>query len=130
MLINGWAGSGGDNFPYQFRRAGLGKLIGTRTAGALLAGGSTPSLIDGGSVGVPYAAPYGTKADWIIEGYGVAPDIEVVDDPALMADGGDPQLDAAIKLMKEEVKARPWKLPVRPANPNRAGIDFPRATER
>ena len=36
MLINGLAGSGGDMFPWLFRQAGLGKLIGTRTWGGLV----------------------------------------------------------------------------------------------
>ncbi|NMC38553.1 MAG: acetyl-CoA synthetase, partial [Bacteroidales bacterium] len=31
MLINGYSSSGGDAFPYFFRKLGLGKLIGTRT---------------------------------------------------------------------------------------------------
>ena len=36
MLINGLAGSGGDAFPWMFRQAKLGKLIGTRTWGGLV----------------------------------------------------------------------------------------------
>jgi tricorn protease len=33
MLINEFAGSGGDALPWYFRRAGLGKLISKRTWG-------------------------------------------------------------------------------------------------
>ena len=36
MLINGWSGSGGDAFPFYFREAQLGPLIGTRTWGGLI----------------------------------------------------------------------------------------------
>ena len=41
MIINERAGSGGDAMPWYFRRAGVGKLIGTRTWGGLvgMAGG-------------------------------------------------------------------------------------------
>ena len=50
MLINGLAGSGGDAFPYYFKQAGLGKLIGTRTWGGLVGISGNPGLIDGSSV--------------------------------------------------------------------------------
>lgn len=46
MLINGWSGSGGDAFPYYFREAGLGPLIGTRTWGGLIGISGSPSLVD------------------------------------------------------------------------------------
>ena len=99
MLINGLAGSGGDMFPALFKQYGLGKLIGTRTWGGLVGITGSPSLIDGASVTVPSFAYYRTDGNWGIEGHGVDPDIEVIDDPALMVDGGDPQLDRAIALM-------------------------------
>jgi len=53
MLINGWSGSGGDAFPYYFRKTGLGPLIGTRTWGGLIGISGNPQLIDGGSVTAP-----------------------------------------------------------------------------
>ena len=119
MLINGWCGSGGDNLPYEFRKAGLGKLIGTRTVGGLLGGSSAPAFIDGGRIGLPVEAPY-REGKWVIEGGPrVQPDIEVVDNPALMVNGQDPQLDAAIKLMLEEIKARPAETSRRPPSPDR-----------
>jgi tricorn protease len=120
MLINGWSVSGGENFPFQFRRAGLGKLIGTRTAGSLLAGSSPPPFIDGGSRSVPAAAFYEAGGSWVVEGGpGVLPDIEVLEDPARMANGEDPQLDAAIDLMLAELKQHPLGHPRRPSSPDR-----------
>ena len=53
MLINGWSGSGGDCFPFYFRQAGLGPLIGMRTWGGLIGITGAPPLVDGGSVTVP-----------------------------------------------------------------------------
>lgn len=122
MLINGLAGSGGDYFPWWFREAGLGKLIGTRTWGGLVGIGGTPPLIDGGRTFAPNFAFYEKDGTWGIEGHGVDPDIEVVDDPALMVDGGDPQLDAAIAHMLEQLESSPYVAPTPPDFPDRSGM--------
>jgi len=50
MLINGWSGSGDDAFPFYFKKAGLGPLIGRRTWGGLIGISGTPALVDRGSV--------------------------------------------------------------------------------
>jgi len=122
MLINGLAGSGGDMFPALFRIAGLGKLIGTRTWGGLVGLSGNPRLIDGAYVSVPTFAYYELDGTWGIEGHGVDPDIEVIDDPALMVNGQDPQLDAAIAHMLEEVERNPYVSPKRPPYPDRSGM--------
>ena len=122
MLINGLAGSGGDMFPWLFRFNNLGKLIGMRTWGGLVGISGVPGLIDGGYTAVPTFGFYETNGTWGIEGHGVDPDIEVVDDPSKMVDGGDPQLDAAIALMLDEVKAHGYHPPTRPADPDRSGM--------
>jgi tricorn protease-like protein/C-terminal processing protease CtpA/Prc len=125
MLVNGLAGSGGDAFPHYFRQAGLGKLIGTRTWGGLVGISGNPSLIDGASIAVPTFGFYELDGTWGIEGHGVDPDIEVIDDPALMRSGADPQLDRAIEQMLLELRERPFRIPARPASPNRAGMGIP-----
>jgi len=122
MLINGLAGSGGDMFPWLFRHNGLGKLIGTRTWGGLVGISGNPGLIDGHVITVPRFAFYETDGTWGVEGHGVDPDIEVQADPGLMLDGSDPQMDAAIKLMLDEIKAHPYKRPARPKAPDRKGM--------
>jgi len=121
MLINGWSGSGGDCFPYYFRAAGLGPLIGTRTWGGLIGISGSPGLIDGGVVTVPTFGFYGLDGRWIVEGHGIDPDIEVVDDPALMADGGDPQLERAIREVLEALDKSPVRRPTRAPYPKRSG---------
>jgi tricorn protease len=113
MLINGWSGSGGDAFPYYFKQRGLGPLIGRRTWGGLIGISGTPSFVDGGVVTAPTFAVYGTDGKWIVEGHGVEPDIDVVDDPTELAKGVDPQLERAIK----EVMTAVEKQPKRPAPP-------------
>ncbi len=57
-----------------------------------------------------------------MEGHGVDPDIEVIDDPALMTDGGDPQLDAAIEQMLEEIEKNPYVPAERPPYPDRSDM--------
>jgi tricorn protease len=113
MLINGWSGSGGDAFPFYFREAGLGPLIGTRTWGGLIGISGAPGLVDGGSVTVPTFRMYDTKGQWFAEGHGVEPDIRVDEDPTALAKGTDPQLQRAIA----EVMDRVAKTPPPPARP-------------
>jgi tricorn protease len=125
MLINYASGSGGDCFPYFFRQAGLGKLIGTRTWGGLVGMSGNPALIDGGSITVPRFAFYETDSTWGIEGWGVTPDIEVVEDPALMQDGRDPQLIAGVEQLLAELEADPPSEPQRPPYPDRSGMGIP-----
>lgn len=125
MLINGWAGSGGDAFPYLFRQAGLGKLIGRRTWGGLVGISGNPLLVDGTRMAVPRMAFFELDNTWGVEGYGVPPDIEVIDDPALMVEGGDPQLDAAVHHLLEELESWEPLVPHRPASPDRSGAGIP-----
>ncbi len=119
MLINGLAGSGGDMFPALFRQMGIGKLIGMRTWGGLVGISGNPGLIDGGSVTVPTFGYYQIDGTWGIEGHGVDPDIEVIDDPSQLAAGKDPQLDAGIDTVMAEIQRNPYRPPQRPADPDR-----------
>jgi hypothetical protein len=52
----------------------------------------------------------------------VKPDVDVIDDPAALARGEDPQLERAIKDMLGSLQATPIAQPKRPAYPNRAGL--------
>ena len=121
MLINGWSGSGGDLFPLYFKKAGLGPLIGRRTWGGLIGISGAPALIDGGTVTVPNFGIYSKEGRWIVEGHGVDPDIEVMDDPALLAQGKDPQLDRAIQEVEAAIKKDPPTPTPKPTYPNRSG---------
>nr|NIP93752.1 peptidase S41 [Akkermansiaceae bacterium] len=97
MLINGQAGSGGDAFPYYFKEAGVGPVIGTRTWGGLVGISGFPPLVDGGAVQAPNFRMYAVDGTWYPEGHGTEPDIEVQEDPAASARGRDVQLDRAIE---------------------------------
>ena len=106
-LINHSAGSGGDAFPYYFKKLGLGPLIGTRTWGGLIGLSGNPPLLDGGSLSTPAFRFLSTEGKWDIEGVGVAPDIEVVDSPDKVAKGQDPSLEKAVEVLLEQLKKNP-----------------------
>jgi tricorn protease len=107
MLIDQDAGSGGDYLPWGFRHLGLGKLIGTRTWGGLIGIAANPPLIDGARLTVPFFRFYTPEGEWHVENEGVAPDLEVQLDPLAVNEGRDPQLDAAIDEVLEELKSSP-----------------------
>jgi len=106
MLINGLAASGGDALPFYFRQQELGSLIGTRTWGGLIGLSGTPSLADGGAMLTPTFRFY-VDGRWEVENEGVAPDIEVVDRPDLVAQGRDPSLEKAVEVLLEELRRDP-----------------------
>ena len=89
MLINQNSGSGGDAMPWYFRKAGIGKLVGTRTWGGLVGIGGYPTLLDGGYVMAPRYAIYGLHGEWEVENHGIAPDVAVEDLPKDVAAGHD-----------------------------------------
>ena len=109
-------------FPWLFRFNNLGKLIGTRTWGGLVGISGVPGLVDGGYTAVPTFGFYERDGTWGIEGHGVDPDIEVIDDPGRTARGQDPQLDAAIDLMISEADRAGYNPAQRPADPDRKGM--------
>ena len=118
MIINEFAGSGGDAMPWYFRRAGAGKLIGKRTWGGLVGRAGAPQLMDGGIVTAPSSAVWDpVESQWIAENVGVAPDIEVEHDPELVRKGRDPQLEKAVETIMAELAKSPPKKPVRPKYP-------------
>jgi tricorn protease len=107
MLTNGNAGSGGDALPYYFRQRGLGTVIGTRTWGGLIGVSGNPGLVDGGAVTAPTFRFIDLEGMWAVEGIGVAPDIEVIDRPDLVAQGIDPSIDKAVEVLLEELEENP-----------------------
>jgi tricorn protease len=117
MLIDESAGSGGDMLPWMFRMNKIGPLIGKRTWGGMVGGLSTPVLMDGGMIAVPYGA-YWSRADgWAVENEGVAPDIEVEQTPAAVIAGRDPQLEKAIEVVMAALRKNPPVSSSRPAYP-------------
>ena len=125
MLINGLAGSGGDMFPWLFKQSQLGPIIGMRTWGGLVGISGNPRMMDGGSISAPTFGFYETDGTWGVEGHGIDPDIRVVDDPAKMKNGGDPQLEKAVEVLLAEIAANGYKPTPKPKYPNRSGMGLP-----
>jgi tricorn protease len=103
VVLQNWrSASNAEMFPAGFRALGLGKVIGTPTAGAVIGTGSY-GLIDGSTVrtpgvGVFLADPKRTN----MENYGVQPDMLVDNLPEDNLAGRDRQLEAAVaELMKQ-----------------------------
>lgn len=118
MVINEMSGSGGDALPWMFKQDKIGPLVGTRTWGGLVGIYGYPSLLDGGFVTSPRVAIYGLHGQWEVENHGIAPDIEVENDPASVAAGHDPQLEKAVQVTMEELKKHPVVIPDHPPYPN------------
>jgi tricorn protease len=118
MIVNELAGSGGDAFPWFFRREKIGPIVGTRTWGGLVGIGNSQPLRDGGFVTPPGFGFWSTDngGEWIVENHGIDPDFEVPQRPDLVVSGHDPQLEKAIQLANEALKTYK-ELPPRPKYP-------------
>ena len=122
LLINEYSASDGDLFPYGFKKHKLGKVIGVRSWGGVVGIRGPIPMIDGGYLYKPEFASYSAeKSEWIIEGYGVDPDIVVENDPHKEFLGEDQQLNKAIEVIMEELKK--WdknKVPDIPPAPDKS----------
>ena len=118
MVINEMSGSGGDALPWMFKQDGVGPLVGTRTWGGLVGIYNYPVLLDGGFVTAPRVAIYGLHGEWEVENHGIAPDVEVENDPASVAAGHDPQLEKAVQVTLDALKKNPVVIPEHPPYPN------------
>jgi tricorn protease len=111
MLSNAYAGSGGDALPYYFKAYDLGPVIGTRTWGGLVGISRNIPLLDGGNVTFPEFGIYSLDGEWVVENYGVDPDIRVDNLPHEVIAGRDPQLEKAVEVLLERIAADPVQIP-------------------
>jgi carboxyl-terminal processing protease len=102
VLIDHHTRSTAELFVHAYKRERQGPLIGTRTAGAVSA--ASAFTMPGGNL--LYVAVSGLEIDGeVLEGPGVAPDIEVAR-PIPYAQGADPVLDKAIDALVAGARAR------------------------
>ena len=121
-LCDKYSASDGDLFSYRFKYNKLGTLIGTRTWGGVVGISGPAPTIDGGNINTPSWAPYAADgSSFIIEGYGVDPDIVVENDPHKEYLGQDDQLDKAISVALEKLKTEGRQLPAIPPFPDKSG---------
>jgi tricorn protease len=110
MIVNQFAGSGGDYFPWHFKQRKVGPVVGKRTWGGLVGILVFPTFVDGGGITAPNVAFYNPNGEWEVENHGVSPDIEVELDPAAWRQGRDTQLEKAVEVAMERLKT--FKRPV------------------
>ena len=109
MIINEYAGSGGDLLPWLFKESGVGKLVGKTTWGGLVGIYAYPTLIDGGGVTAPRVAFRDREGNLGIENVGVPPDFDVDLDPKMWRQGRDTQIEKAVDVTLKELEANPAK---------------------
>ena len=107
VLIDERTYSDGETFAAAVKSLGLGPLIGTRTAGAGIWLSDRNRLTDNGAVRIAEFAQYDINGNWIVEGYGIAPDYEVENPPHATFNGSDAQLEAAIALLRDRIANEP-----------------------
>ncbi|CAN5493484.1 S41 family peptidase [soil metagenome] len=115
LLINEYAGSGGDLLAYEFRARQAGTLVGARTAGRTIGWQWSLGLVDGGQIACSESlhTDARTGAD-VGENAGIGPDVPVEADPAMVAQGRDPQLEEAVRQLLQRLGpavAKPGRVP-------------------
>ena len=122
VLINEDTGSNGEFFSRAIQLKHLAPVLGMRTWGGAIGIEPHEDLVDGGTVTPPQFGLYGLSGEWLIEGIGVVPDIEVQNMPADVVAGRDTQLHEAVdRLLKQlESEGEKWAIPPKPAFPDKA----------
>jgi tricorn protease len=107
MVINEFSGSGGDALPWLFKMNHVGTIVGERTWGGLVGIYGYPPLMDGGSITAPRIAVEGLDNTFPVENHGVSPDVTVWQNPELIRQGHDPQLERAVAIAMQQLEANP-----------------------
>jgi len=118
MIVNEYAGSGGDLLPYMFRYNKLGEIVGKRTMGILVGIYNYPVLMDGGTMTAPRLGIFSKEGKWVVENEGVIADTEVEMTPKEVIAGRDPQLEKTIEILLKKIPEK--KLLTVPKDPVRA----------
>jgi len=119
-LADEFSASDGDIFTFRFKKYGLGKVIGKRTWGGVVGIRGSLPLVDGGALFKPEFSRYDVEGkEWLMEGYGVDPDIMIDNDPAKEFAGEDEQLNKAIEVILTELQTKEKTIPPLPAYPNK-----------
>ncbi|HDZ40920.1 MAG TPA: protease [Bacteroidetes bacterium] len=120
VLINENTASDGEAFAEGFRRLGMGKLIGTRTWGGEIWLSQRNRLVDNGIATAAENGVYSAEGEWLIEGYGVVPDIEIDNLPYETYRGKDAQLEAAVEHLMQLMEKEPVTVPPIPERPDKS----------
>jgi tricorn protease len=119
-LCDEFTASDGEAFSEGFRRLGLGKVIGTRTWGGEIWLSSSNTLVDRGIATAAETGVFAPDGTWLIEGWGVEPDVVVDNLPHATFKGEDAQLKAAVDELLKQIKDKPVDLPPIPKYPDKS----------
>jgi tricorn protease len=120
VLCDEETSSDGEAFSEGFKRLHMGTLIGTRTWGGEIWLSGSNIEADNGVATAAELGVYGPDGIWLIEGHGVDPDVVVDNLPHASFAGSDAQLQAAIDLLKKQIKEDPRPVPAHPAYPDKS----------
>jgi len=107
VLVDERTYSDGETFAAAVKSLGIAPLIGTRTAGAGVWLSDRSPLADRGVARIAENAQFAIDGRWIVEGLGVAPDVEVENLPHAAFKGTDAQLAAAVGLLADKITREP-----------------------
>ncbi len=118
VLMDELTYSDGETFAAGIKALKLGPLVGKRSAGAGVWLSDGNNLLDNGRARVAEFGQFASDGEWLIEGVGVSPDVEVDNLPHETFAGRDRQLEVAIELLQKkmaEQPVKPWKPAAIPA---------------
>ena len=111
VLADQFTYSDGETFAAGIKALRLAPVIGMRTSGAGIWLSDRNVLLDKGIARVAEFGQFDSQGRWLIEGNGVAPDIEVDNLPHATANGGDAQLQAALDYLAKRLAEAPITQP-------------------
>jgi tricorn protease len=120
VLCDQATASDGEAFTEGFRRFKMGRVIGVRTWGGEVWLSGDNFEADGGIATAAETGVFGPEGQWLIEGHGVDPDIVIDNLPHATFGGADAQLEAAMDLLKDEIRKDPHPVPKAPPYPNKS----------
>ncbi|HMA99052.1 MAG TPA: S41 family peptidase, partial [Wenzhouxiangella sp.] len=107
VLVDPLTYSDGETFSAGVKTLGLGPVIGQRTAGAGVWLSNNNRLVDRGLMRAAQLPQFDAEGRWLVEGFGVEPDIQVSNLPHATWNGQDAQLERAVEVLLERLEAEP-----------------------
>jgi carboxyl-terminal processing protease len=102
LLVDQLSGSASELFAGSLQAAGRAVVIGERSTGAVME--SDMMIFPTGAIFMYPVAQVATPDGKVLEGHGVAPDIEVGLDREMLLKGVDSQIDSAIRYLEKKVQ--------------------------
>ncbi|MEX0874434.1 MAG: S41 family peptidase [Actinomycetota bacterium] len=126
-ITNELAGSDGDIFSHVFKMKQMGPVVGKRTWGGVVGINMRHVLVDNGITTQPEYSFWFTDVGWGVENYGTDPTHDVDISPQDHAAGRDPQMDTALRLMREALRKH---RPLEPDMTKRPRLALPSLPQR